>query len=93
MARPVLLPATFSGEGESRWDEWIEHFESCAEVNKWESDEDKLKWLRVRLVGKALTAFRRLGQSARSKYGECKEALLHRFHPDSARYLYGGTAG
>lgn len=57
-------------------------------MNKWESDEDKLKWLRVRLVGKARTAYRRLGQSARSDYGECKDALLHRFHPDSARDLY-----
>ena len=89
MARPVLLPEPFSGEsGISRWDEWIEHFEDCAAVNKWDSDEEKLKWIRVRLTGKAHTAYRRLAQDARTKYGECKDALRRRFHPDSSRDLH-----
>ena len=89
MARPVLLPEPFSGEsGISRWDDWIEHFEDCAAVNKWDSDEEKLKWIRVRLTGKAHTAYRRLAQDARTKYGECKDALRRRFHPDSSRDLH-----
>eukprot|EP00731_Ephydatia_muelleri_P023718 Em0015g1301a len=89
MARPVLLPEPFSGEsGISRWDDWIEHFEDCAAVNKWDSDEEKLKWIRVRLTGKAHTAYRRLAQDARTKYGECKDALRRRFHPDSSSDLH-----
>ena len=89
MTRPVLLPEPFSGEsGISRWDDWIEHFEDCAAVNKWDSDEEKLKWIRVRLTGKAHTAYRRLAQDARTKYGECKDALRRRFHPDSSRDLH-----
>ena len=42
--RPVLTPDPFSGEG--RWDDWIEHFESMAEVNGWD-EAAKLLWLRV----------------------------------------------
>lgn len=57
-------------------------------MNKWDSDDEKLKWMRVRLAGKAQTAYRRLGDNARSKYDECKGALRRRFHPDSASDLY-----
>ena len=53
--KPLLLPEVFSGESQN-WTEWAEHFESVATVNKWDSDDDKLKWLKVRLTGKARTA-------------------------------------
>ena len=58
-------PPTYSGESGS-WADWIDHFECIAEVNKWATEEKKLKWLRVRLTGKALTAFRKLPESARN---------------------------
>ncbi|KAL5470662.1 hypothetical protein EMCRGX_G028664 [Ephydatia muelleri] len=41
------------------WPEWEAHFENVAAVNKWESEEEKLMWLRVRLTRKAQTAFMR----------------------------------
>ena len=47
-ARPVLTPDPYTGEGS--WDDWIDHFESIAEVNTWD-DAAKLLWLRVRLTG------------------------------------------
>ena len=46
--RPALLPEPFSSDPAGDWKEWVTHFESVAIVNKWEKDEDKLKWLRVR---------------------------------------------
>ena len=49
---------------------------------------DKLKWLRVRLTGKAQTAFRRLPDDVKADYGTCVEALQRRFNPDSKRQLY-----
>eukprot|EP00731_Ephydatia_muelleri_P022271 Em0014g862a len=70
--KPFLLPETFSGESGTKWDEWINHFESCADVNNWTKDEDRLKWVRVRLVGKAQTAFRRLGEDERTDYTGCR---------------------
>lgn len=85
--KPLLLPEVFSGESQS-WTEWAEHFESVATVNKWDSDDDKLKWLKVRLTGKARTAFQKLPADVRNKYGECVKALKQRFEPDSKKQLY-----
>ena len=85
--KPLLLLEVFSGESQS-WTEWAEHFESVATVNKWDSDDDKLKWLKVRLTGKARTAFQKLPADVRNKYGECVKALKQRFEPDSKKQLY-----
>ena len=85
--KPVLLPESFNGELE-KWNEWVTHFENVAVVNKWETGEEKLKWLRVRLTGKAQTAFMKLPEAARGNYGECIKALQKRFAPDSRRELY-----
>ncbi|KAL5500595.1 hypothetical protein EMCRGX_G012184 [Ephydatia muelleri] len=68
MAKPVLLPEPFSGDA-ADWNEWLSHFESVAVVNKWETGGEKLKWLRVRLTGKAQTAFMKLPDAARDDYG------------------------
>ena len=87
MAKPLLLPEPFDGET-TGWSEWMDHFESVAAVNKWVSGEDRLKWLRVRLTGKAQTAFRRLPDDFKADYGTCVEALQRRFNPDSKRQLY-----
>ena len=57
-------------------------------VNKWETGGEKLKWLRVRLTGKAQTAFMKLPDAARDDYGECVKALKKRFVPDSRKDLY-----
>ena len=82
--KPFQLPETFSGE---KWDEWINLFESCADVNNWTKDEDRLKWVHLRLVGKAQTAFRKLGEDERTDCRKCICALKRRFDPDSKRTL------
>ena len=86
-SRPLVLPETFNGEA-GNWDEWIDHFESVAVVNGWETDADKLKWLRVRLTGRALTAFKRIPEVTRNNYDDCKKALRKRYEPESKRELY-----
>ncbi|KAL5496456.1 hypothetical protein EMCRGX_G012740 [Ephydatia muelleri] len=50
--------------------------------------EEKLKWLKVRLTGKAQTAFKKLPQDVKENYGECIKSLQRRFDPDSKRQLY-----
>ena len=84
-SRPVLTPDPYSGEGS--WDDWIDHFESVAEVNKWDGAA-KILWLRVRLTGRAQTAFKQLSDEARAAYADCKQALRERFEPDSKKELY-----
>ena len=84
-SRPVLTSDPHSREGS--WDDWIDHFESVAEVNKWDGAA-KLLWLRVRLTGRAQTAFKQLSEEARAAYAECKKALWERFEPASKKELY-----
>ena len=85
--RPVLLPDPFDGEKTS-WPDWVTHFQHVAGINKWESADEKLKWLRVRLTGKAQAALSRCSEAVRNDYGECMKALAKRFNPDSKREVY-----
>ena len=71
MSKPAVLPEVYSGE--NSWDEWSDHFDSVAAVCKWD-DPTKLKWLRVRLVGRAITTFRRLLEATRNDFGEAIRA-------------------
>ena len=45
-SKPVIIPEPFSGE--ESWGDWIDQFDSIAEINRW-NDEQKLMWLKVRL--------------------------------------------
>ena len=56
MARPVVLPDNFDGGTNLKWDQWYCHFNNVTEVNGWEN-EDRLKWLKVCMTGRAQTAF------------------------------------
>ena len=63
MSRPVVSPDAFNGEGElQRFGSTT--FEGVASLNKW-SDEDKLLWLRIRLTGRAQTAYKQLKAEVR----------------------------
>ena len=83
--RPVVLPEIF--DGTKNWDEWMFHFESVAAVNEW-NDTDKLKWLRVRVTGRAQKALHLLPEAARATYAETKAALKTRFDPASRHTRY-----
>ena len=84
-ARPLVLPEPFNGEG--RWEEWAYHFESVADVNGWDAAQ-KLKWLKVRLTGRAQIAFQRLSEETRADFKEAKKALTERFEPKSRKSRY-----
>jgi len=84
-SRPVLTPEAFSGEGS--WDDWLDHFESVAEVNKWDNAA-KLLWIRVRMTGRAQTAYKQLSEEARGDYTACVKGLQERFEPESKKELY-----
>ena len=49
---PGITPEPYNGEASSRWDQWIVHFDSVAQINGWD-DPTRLLWLQVRLTGKA----------------------------------------
>ena len=62
-ARPAVLPETFSGEGSLT--DWVDHFETVAEVNAWDNAAKAL-WLRVHLVGHAQSAIKSLSDADRA---------------------------
>ena len=86
-ARPLVLPDTFSGGDGSTWSEWKFHFENVATVNAW-SEEDKLKWLKVRLTGRAQTAFQRLSTENKASYPRAVTALKERFEPATRKHRF-----
>ena len=84
-AKAVVLPEPFNGE--ASWEEWKLHFEDVAAVNEW-TDDQKLKWLRVRLTGRAQKAFHRLPEEAQATYEGATIALQERFEPKSRKTRY-----
>ena len=86
-AKPIILPDTFSGDTPTSWDDWIVHFNNFAEVNEWDAVA-KLKFLKVRLEGKAQSAFQRLSDTGRDTFDHIVTALKERFEPSSERNLY-----
>ena len=66
--RPLVLPETFDGEGD------FDEFEDVADLNGW-SNGDKLRWLKVRLVGKAHVVFNRLAHETQQVYTTERGAL------------------
>ena len=72
--------------GHTRLD-WIDQFESIASINGW-NDEQKLIWLKVRLTGRALLAYKKFSVTARASFKNVDVALAERFEPESRRDLY-----
>ena len=84
-SRPVIIPECFLGEGSC--EDWIDQFESIAEINHW-SDGQKLMWLKVRLTGRALMAYKKFPTTACGSFKNAIRALQERFEPESRRNLY-----
>ena len=55
-AKPIIFLDMFSEDMLMSWDEWIVHFNNCAEVNEWDTAA-KLKFLKAQLVEKVQSAF------------------------------------
>lgn len=84
-AKPPVIPELYTGD--KSWDQWIDHFDSVSEVCGWDA-ANKLKWLRVRLSGRAGTVFRRLPEATRADFDLAIAALRSRFEPESRKELY-----
>lgn len=84
-SRPVALPEIFNGEGS--WTDWLDHFESVADVNEWDAATKK-KWIRARLTGRAATALRKLPDDDRETFAKITAALKKRFEPECKKEVY-----
>ena len=82
--RSVITAEPFSGE--QSWEDWIDQFETIAAINGW-NDERKLIWLKVRLTGRALLAYKKFPVTACTTFKNAVVALAGRFDPESRRDL------
>ena len=82
LGRPFIFPEVFTGDKD--FTEWIQHFESVAVVNGWD-DITRLRWMHVRVTGKACVA---LTQAKTESYKWAKEVLQERFEPSTKKELY-----
>ena len=85
-SKPVVLLEIF--QGNTSWDNWLEHFDRVAAVNDWTANATKLKWLKVHLTGKAAAGLRRLPDETKNDYGALTKVLKKRFKPASKKDLY-----
>ena len=65
----------------------MDHFNNVAAVNSWDG-EQKLLWLKVRMTGRAQTAFKKLPDDAKGSFEAAVKALGESFEPQSKRELY-----
>jgi len=84
-SKPVIVPEYFTGEGS--YEDCIDQFKSISEINHW-NDEQKLKWLKVRLTGRALMVYKKFPVTARVSFKNATKALRERFEPESHKDLY-----
>lgn len=84
-SKPIILPDSFSGE--SNWEQWLLHFNDCADVNQWDAD-NKLRFLKVRLTGRAQAVFHRLSDTDKASFQAAVVALEAHFEPKGKRELY-----
>lgn len=83
--KPVVLPDPYKGEGS--WEQWEYHFLNVAAVNAWD-DSNKLKWLKVRMTGRAQIAFQRLPDATKASYDLAMKALKDRLEPATRKTRY-----
>jgi dsDNA-binding SOS-regulon protein len=83
--KQLVLPNTYTGDGS--WKQWEYHFNNVAAANGWDA-ENKLKWLKVRLTGRAQIAFQRLPEASRASFIEASKALGEHFEPTTRKTHY-----
>ena len=80
-----MFPECFSRE--ESWGDWLDHFNNVAAVNGWEAEQKHL-WLKVRMTGRAQTAFKKVPNNAKESFDATVRALGERFKPQSKCEMY-----
>ena len=65
----------------------MDHIDSVAVVNGWTAD-DKKKWIRARITGRAVTAYKELSANDQLTYDKTTAALKNRFEPEYRKELF-----
>ena len=79
-----MKPENYSG---GSWDEWINPFKLCADVNKWD-DKQRYQQLAVALRGRSQCMFFTLTDEEKADYGRLQAALRCRLQPEEQRRIH-----
>ena len=69
------------------WEEWVTHFQLCAEINQWD-EEQCCQQLAVSLRGRAQTVYVTLGTEEKSSYNTLLAALNKKMTPPQERVVH-----
>ena len=87
LARPVIIPNSFSGEGED-WPLWLEKFNNAAVVNGY-NDAERLRFLPARLEGTAYRVFQTVSAAnPNAQYQAICTLLSQQFEPPQQQQLH-----
>ena len=78
--KPIVLPRSFSGE-EELWGDYLEHFQSCCEINEWSLNECR-QFLGVSLKGTAQQLFSDLPEDEKYDFKKIIYRFGEHFAPD-----------
>ncbi|KAK4018195.1 hypothetical protein OUZ56_000263 [Daphnia magna] len=85
-SRLQLLPS-FSGSPITRFDSWLESFESIVDGSGW-SNEKIIQMLRAKFTDRAFSVIQAILKENPDDYASIKESLLDHFHGDENADLY-----
>ncbi|KAI9554902.1 hypothetical protein GHT06_020180 [Daphnia sinensis] len=85
-SRLQLLPS-FNGSPITRFDTWLESFESIVDGSRW-SEDKTIQMLRAKLTDRAFSVIQSILKTNPNNYVAIKEALLDHFHGDENADLY-----
>lgn len=72
------MPDVFKGDIEEDWEDWIESFKACADINIWD-DTLKCNFLGVRVKGTAYKVYQDLETAVKLDWKELCKTLEKRF--------------
>ena len=81
----MVFPEKYKGD--SSWNDYLLHFEMCAEINHW-GEEDKARYLAISLRGQAQRMFGNLSANARTNYRILVQKLEERFGTEGQSELF-----
>ena len=88
LARPVIVPQSFSARGDDDWTSWLASFNAACVVNGY-GDGDRIRFMAARLEGTAHQIFTTISAAnANATYAQLCALLTDQFEPPQQQQLF-----
>ena len=85
--KPIIMPDIYKGDIDEEWEDWLEHFNACAEINCWD-EATKCRFMGVRLKNNAYKFYKELEAAVKTNCTDLSETLEKRFKTVSQMQYY-----